>query len=362
MLVEDWFCWQLLEATPDAMIIVDQTGTITVVNSQTEHVFGYTRTELLGQPIEMLVPERFRGQHPAHREAYFREPRMREIGPGTGMELYGLRKDGKEFPVDISLSPFQTTKGLWAISSIRDITQRKQLEHQVQERTVELQRSNQELKEFAYVAAHDLQEPLRKVVGYTQLLAEMYKGKLDQDADEFIAYAVDGATRMQTLIMNLLEYSRVGRKGKAFAATSCDSVLDLALANLREVVTESGAEVAREPLPVVNGDEGQLVQLFQNLLGNAIKFHGDQVPLVQVRAERKGDEWLFSVRDQGIGIDPKYAERIFVIFQRLHNRTEYPGTGIGLAICRKVVDRHGGRIWVESQLGHGSVFFFTLPA
>jgi light-regulated signal transduction histidine kinase (bacteriophytochrome) len=199
------------------------------------------------------------------------------------------------------------------------------------------------------------------VSSYTQLLARRYKGRLDADADDFIAYAVDGAYRMQRLINDLLAYSRVGTRGKEFEPTDCSVFFDQALANLKVTIEESGAVVDRGPLPTVMADKLQIGQLLQNLIGNAIKYHGDEPPRVHVSAEQKGNEWVFSVRDNGIGIDPQFAERIFVIFQRLHNREEYPGTGIGLAICKKIVERHGGRIWLESQVGTGATFYFTIP-
>ncbi|HKP00677.1 MAG TPA: ATP-binding protein [Nitrospiraceae bacterium] len=252
--------------------------------------------------------------------------------------------------------------GMWASWRLardnRDLAQsRKALEESIEE----LARSNADLQQFAYVASHDLKEPLRMVASYTQLLARRYKGKLDSDADEFIRYAVDGANRMQLLINDLLTYSRVTVQDKVFEEVDCNSVLEEVLSDLRVAVEESRAVVTRDPLPRVMADRVQLGQLFQNLIGNAIKFHGKEAPQVYVSAERRPTEWLFSVRDNGVGLDPEYAERIFVIFQRLHNREEYPGTGIGLAICKKIVERHGGRIWVVSQTGQGATFHFTLP-
>ncbi len=225
----------------------------------------------------------------------------------------------------------------------------------------ELARSNSDLQQFAYVASHDLQEPLRMVASYTQLLAKRYKGKLDQDADEFIAFAVNGANRMQALIQDLLAFSRVDTQGQHFEPTSVETLFGYALDNLKGGIEESGAVVTHDPLPTVKGDERQLLHLLQNLLSNAIKFRKQDPPLVHISAEKRDREWLFSVRDNGIGIDPQYAERIFVIFQRLHTNAEYPGTGIGLSLCKKIVERHGGRIWMESQLGQGAAFFFTLP-
>lgn len=252
--------------------------------------------------------------------------------------------------------------GVWAswnlVREQRDLVRAQQ---SLEESIAELARSNADLQQFAYVASHDLQEPLRMVASYTQLLARRYKGKLDSDADEFIGYAVDGASRMQRLINDLLAYSRVTAQDKVFERVDCNGLVEEVLSNLRVAVEENRAVVTHDPLPTVMADGGQLGQLFQNLIGNAIKFRGKEPPKVYVSAERRTGEWLFSVRDNGVGVDPQYAERIFVIFQRLHNREEYPGTGMGLAICKKIVERHGGRIWVVSQTGQGATFHFTLP-
>ena len=228
-----------------------------------------------------------------------------------------------------------------------------------------LARSNADLERFAYIASHDLKEPLRMVMSFTKLLAKRYKDRLDTDAEQFIGFAVDGAERMEQLIQDLLTYSRVSVADKQFQPVDCQAAFTLALINLKTAIEESGATVTRGPLPVVPGDHTQLAQLFQNLIGNAVKYRSEAPPTVHVSATRRtvpddSDEWLFSVRDNGIGIDPQYAERIFVIFQRLHGREQYPGTGVGLAICKKIVERHGGRIWVESRLGQGSTFYFTL--
>jgi light-regulated signal transduction histidine kinase (bacteriophytochrome) len=261
------------------------------------------------------------------------------------------------------LSPLGSADGVLVTAAIRNITRRKEAEALLLANVRELSRSNEELAQFAYMASHDLQEPLRMVSSYTQLLSRRYKGKLDSDADEFIAFAVDGANRMQQLIRDLLTYSRVGTEGEKLLATSSESALQVALLNLRVATEEKGALVTHDALPPVLADETQLVQLFQNLVGNAIKYQGAGIPRVHVSAAREGAEnWLFSVKDNGIGIEPRYFEKIFGVFQRLHKRDEFAGTGIGLAICKKIVDRHGGSISVASEPGKGSTFCFTLAA
>jgi signal transduction histidine kinase len=240
--------------------------------------------------------------------------------------------------------------------------ERKRAQDDLAQKAEELARSNKELEQFAYVASHDLQEPLRMVAAYTQLLAERYHGKLDEQADKYINYAVDGAKRMQTLIQDLLAFSRVGRQGCDLALTDTNTVVERALANLQAAIRESGALVKHDHLPVVMANASQMTQVFQNLIGNAIKFRRAETLTVQISAEQQGEEWIFSVADNGIGIAPQYSQDIFVIFKRLHTRAEYPGNGIGLAICRKIIEQHGGRIWVTSQEGHGSTFCFSLRA
>jgi light-regulated signal transduction histidine kinase (bacteriophytochrome) len=246
---------------------------------------------------------------------------------------------------------------------MRDITERKKAEEALMKTMAELRRSNDELGQFAYVASHDLQEPLRMVASYSQLLAKRYKGRLDSDADEFIGYAVDGCNRMQGLIQDLLSYSRAGASGETLRKISSENALASALKNLRSIIEDNGAVVTHDPLPAMVTNEAQLVQVFQNLVGNALKYRSVEPPQVHVSAMKNGgNEWIFSVRDNGLGIEPRYFERIFVLFQRLHGQTEFEGTGIGLAVCKKIVDRLGGRIWVESEPQKGSTFYFALPA
>jgi PAS domain S-box-containing protein len=341
------------------MVITNQQGEIVLVNAQTETLFGYQREELFGQHVEILLPERFRSQHRGYRVGYFTNPSTRPMG--ETMELYGQHKDGHAFPVEISLSPLRTAEGLLVSSAIRDITERRRAEEALQRTTTELARSNAELAQFASVVSHDLQEPLRTVAGFVQLLAQHYTGQLDAKADEFIAFTVDGVKRMQMLIQDLLEYSRVGTRGESSQPIDCVAVLQRVLASLASTIHETHARVTHDPLPIVHGEAAQLTRLLQNLIGNALKYRSERAPHVHISAQPQGQVWLFAVQDNGIGFDPHYAERIFGIFQRLHTRENYPGTGIGLAICRKIVEYHGGRIWAEGRPGEGATFYFTLP-
>ena len=349
----------LLEAAPDAMVVVNQGGAIVLLNVQAEKQFGYSRDELIGQKVKNIIPEGFAERLVADALRSVEEALAQQIG--TGIELTGRRKDRSEFPIEIMLSPLESAEGILVTAAVRDITTRKKAEANLLNKMEELNRSNEELGQFAYIASHDLQEPLRMVASYTQLLSRRYKGKLDSDADEFIAFAVDGASRMQRLIQDLLAYSRVGTKGRDLLDISSEDALQQALLNLRGAIEEKGALVTHDPLPSVLADEMQLIQLFQNLVGNAIKYQSSGIPKIHISAAKNGDkQWTFSVKDNGLGIDSQYFEKIFGMFQRLHKREEFAGTGIGLAICKKIVERHGGNISVESEPGHGSTFRFAL--
>ena len=344
----------IINISSDAIVSVDADQRIITFNRGAETIFGYTASEAMGQPLDILIPERYRPDHRAHVEAFGRGPvaarRMGERG-----QIIGRRKSGETFQADASISRLEVGGRRIYTAVLRDVTERVRAEQ-------ELARSNAELEQFAYVASHDLQEPLRMVASYTQLLARRYGDKLDDDAREFIAFAVDGVTRMQALINDLLAFSRVGTRGEAPERTDTAAIVDRVLLNLGPAIEEGGAAVTRDELPVVYADPGQLNQVFQNLIANALKFRQpDEPPRVHVSARRDAGEWIFSVSDNGIGISPEFADRIFVLFQRLHSRSEYPGTGIGLAICKKVVERHGGRIWVESEPGRGTTFLFTIP-
>ena len=246
-------------------------------------------------------------------------------------------------------------------SLLSEITKRKQSEEELKNTSVELARSNAELKQFAHAASHDLQEPLRTIAGFVKLLEQRYKNKLDEKADEFIDFIVEGAKRMQTIINDLLTYSQVDTSRKKIEPVDLNKLIDRALIDLQAAITENNAKVTYDLLPTVTADPVQLNRLFQNLIGNAVKFKGNKPPVIHIAGKEKADEWIFSVRDNGIGINPQYFQRIFAIFQRLHTRAEYPGTGIGLTICKKIVEVLGGKIWVESEQGKGSIFYFTIP-
>jgi PAS domain S-box-containing protein len=482
--------------------VTDRAGTIVLTNARTEELFGYRREELLGQPVEILIPERFRAGHVAHRAAFAASPRVRPMG--AGVELFGRTKAGAEIPVEISLSPLQTEHGPLVTAVIRDVTRRKreeakfrtlvetipavtfiapldesvpefyvspqiehllgfsqkewledpvlwhrqlhpddrdrwnvqfaptcaagtafhsvyrfvakdgrvvwvhgtaqmvrggdgqpqflqgvafdvtaikeaeealrnlnaELERRVRERTeevarsmAELQETTQELEQFAYVASHDLREPLRSLVNFPQLFIKHHGGQLEPQSAELINRIANAAGRMRRLIDNLAHYSRVLRRDRAFVPVDCAAVVQEARANLQAALEESAAELTVGELPTVLGTPQQLMLLYQNLISNAVKFRAaDRPARVEVGARRQGDDWLLWVRDNGIGIEAKYLKRIFGLGERLHSTSKYAGTGFGLAICEKIVAGHGGRIWVESEPGQGSTFFFTLPA
>jgi len=341
--------------------VLDAEKNLVIWNKAAENISGYSRKEVVGHDKiwEWLYPdEEYRKEVVERVAAIIQKGKVDE-----DFETRIQRKDGQVRTISWNSRNLLDEKGnpIGSIALGRDITEQKKAKEKLREKSEELARSNSELEQFAYVASHDLQEPLRMVSSYVQLLEQRYKDKLDSDADEFITYAVDGASRMHRMINGLLEYSRLNTRGKAFRPTDSRAVLDHALANLGAVIEESGVVVTSNSLPTVMADDVQLTQLFQNLISNAIKFHGEAPPRIDVSAEKKSKKWVFSFRDNGIGIQSEYAERIFQMFQRLHSRQDYPGTGIGLAICKKIVERHGGRIWVESQPGKGSTFCFTIP-
>ncbi|OGW56172.1 MAG: hypothetical protein A2Y81_01635 [Nitrospirae bacterium RBG_13_43_8] len=355
---------------------LDRDGRFVRINDTELRWLGYNRDEVVGKMkfSDIITADSLRTF-----EMNF--PIFKTHGWIRDLEFEMMRKDGTILPVLLNASAIRDNNGNYVMSrsTVYDITERKRaeealrkhrehLEELVEQRTAELKnmadeltRSNEDLKEFAYVVSHDLKEPLQVIKGFMRLFEKRYKEKLDEKADQLIRFTIDGAERMQELIKGLLEYSQVGTKGKEFKPTDCSLTLNNAVSNLKVSLDESEGVVTHDTLPTIMADAIQLSSLFQNLIGNAIKFRGAEAPRIHISAERKRDEWLFSVRDNGIGIDPEFADRIFDVFQRLHSSDEYPGTGIGLAICKKIVEHHGGRIWVESEPGKGATFYFTIP-
>ncbi len=358
----------VMDSAPDAMVITDAKGRVQMANLQAEKLFGYTRPEFVDRDLAtMLVGRAIPGEEPVKdgpSDRMAEDQAFRDLR-SVGAKFDGVRKDGGSFPLDLSRSPLEVGDEHLVITTLRDRTDRENAEEAMRKFSLDLARSNAELERFAYVASHDLQEPLRMVSSYTQLLSKRYKGKLDSNADEFINYAVDGASRMQKLINDLLALSRVGTQAKPSEPVDTAVTLARVLSDMQTTIETAHAVIIKpDHLPTVMADGTQVHQLFQNLIGNALKFKGEATPRVEITVEpvEDGTFWQFSFRDNGIGIEPQYFERIFIIFQRLHSKESYPGTGIGLAICKKIVERHGGKLWVDSKVGAGTTFFFTLPA
>jgi len=350
----------IVNTVVDGIITIDARGIVGSFNPAAEKIFGYRANEVIGNNIRMLMPEPYRSEHDGYLARYAAGGEPRIIG--TGREVKGLRKDGAVIPIELAVSETRMSGKRRYIGSARDISERKQAELALQNTSVELERSNRDLQHFAYVASHDMQEPLRMVSSYMSLIEKRYRDKLDEDGKTFMDYAVDGARRMQEMIQSLLAFSRIQSQGRPLVETDCEDVLARVLANLSVSIMENDVTLSHDPLPVLKADSIQLVQLFQNLVSNAIKYRGSEPPCIHIAAERDNGFWRFAISDNGIGIDPQYYERIFIMFQRLHSRSEYDGAGIGLALCQRIIERHGGKIWLESEPGQGSMFYFTLPA
>lgn len=348
---------KIMENATNAIYTMDRNGCFTTANRRTCDITGYPIEELIGLPWASMVSDSTHLQHLFVRFTDTIEGRE----PLSNYEVPLRRKDGSVVLITFSIAPLSRDGEVFGVvGAAEDITARKRNEVELQSRAAELARSNEELEQFAYVASHDLQEPLRTVSGFAQLLSKRYTGQIGPEADEYIGYVTSGVQRMKSLIEDLLAYSRVSREANAGAVIDLNRAAQTALANVHGVMTAAGAEVRLGPLPMVRANERQMVQLFQNLIGNAVKFRTDDPPLVEIGAEPQGDHWLITVRDNGIGIDPKHAEQVFGLFQRLHGRDKYAGNGIGLTICKKIVDLHHGRIWVEPG-EPGTRFRFTLP-
>ena len=346
-----------VEQSPSAVVITDVNGNIEYVNQKFSRLTGYAAEEVIGQNPRILKSDNTRPE--TYKELW--------EAITSGKEWYGIfcnkKKSGELFWESTYISPIRDTDGTIThyIALKEDITDKKLADEKLEYMMADIQRSNKELEQFAYVASHDLQEPLRMVASYMQLLQRRYKDKFDNDANDFINYAVDGSKRMQELIHDLLAYSRVGLPGREFEQIDIETVLDRAIRNLGMSIKDSGAVVTHDSMPTMFADGIQITQLFQNLISNSIKYYNEAPPRIHISAKQNKKAVTFSVSDNGIGIDPQYYERIFTIFQRLHSKEKYSGTGIGLAICKKIVERHHGKIWVESLPGEGSTFYFTIP-
>jgi PAS domain S-box-containing protein len=351
----------VFEAAPNGIVVVDAAGKIVLVNRQAEALFGYNREEFLGLGIEDLLPERARQGHAGLRAAYQGAPTER--GMGVGRELRARRRDGSEFPVEVGLTPVETPDGPVVVSSVVDITERTRTQEALRRYAEELERSNAELRNFAYVASHDLQEPLRKITAFGERLRAHAAAELDERARDYLQRMTDASLRMQGLIGDLLAFSRVQEHRSE--PVDLDEVLRAVREDLEIAVAESAARIAvPRPLPRIEADPSQMRQLFQNLLSNAIKFrkpgHPPEIEVVW-EEDADGATVRIEVRDRGIGFEPRHAERIFGIFQRLHGRTEYPGTGVGLAICRKIAELHRGSVTAVGVPGEGATFRVELP-
>jgi PAS domain S-box-containing protein len=369
LLPVDLFCSGIFEAAPDGVLVSDERGQIVFANPQAANIFGYTVAELLQVSIDQLVPKALRSQHQNLRKLYFDDPHKRPMG--IGLDLIAEKKDGQTVSVEISLSAFKVRDEPCVISIVRDVTTARELSRELQRNNLELKRSNEDLDQFAAIASHDLQEPLRMIGGYAQLLERRYQGQLDTAGLEYLEFILEGVKRLQQLIQDLLSYSRITSKPRPFGPVNLQEVISQVTANLQFLIAEKKAKLDLPPegLPMVFGDQVQMTQLFQNLVANSLKFC-NTTPHVTVAAHLDGHFWTFAVEDNGIGIPAEFRDKVFGIFQRLHTREAYPGTGVGLAICKRIIERHGGTIWItegkanadNSALGVGTIFLFTLPA
>jgi PAS domain S-box-containing protein len=349
----------IMNSALDAIVCIDTDGCIIIWNPQAEKIFGFTETEVMGRRLsETIIPEQYRALHEVGLKRYL------NTRQGTLLnklfEVSALHQNGNEFPIELTIIPMRLQEHDFFCAFIRDITERREAEARQNEYAQALKRKNIELEQFAYVASHDLQEPLRTVSGFVELLKRHYKEQTDENVIKYINYITDASDRMRRLVQDLLDYSRLGRE-RILEPIDCNNLVQQVLSDLTMAIQESKAVINIDPLPVILGYSTEMKQLFQNLLSNSLKFRKPgEPPVINISVMPREDHWQFSVNDNGIGIDEKYWERIFVIFQRLHTKNEYEGTGIGLAHCKKITELHSGKIWVDSKPGEGATFYFTI--
>ncbi|GGL07030.1 hypothetical protein GCM10012284_46520 [Mangrovihabitans endophyticus] len=349
----------VFEASSTALLIVDGAGRVESANREALQMFGYPREEFIGRTVDHLVPTASRGSHADHQRQFLADPQARVMG--RGRDLTAVRRDGTEFPVEIGLSPVHLSSGVSVVASVINLSDRVRTQRLLEDKNADLERSNRELQDFAHVASHDLQEPLRMVVNYTELLASRYQGNLDERADRYIGFIIEGGHRMRQLIKGLLVYSRAGSCGLNMRPIDLSQVVSNVLCDLQSSISETGTEIEVGALPVVAADATQLRQVLQNLISNAIKFRGTAAPSIHISSRAEAGEWVISIADNGKGFDQDYSEQIFLMFRRLHGIGEYEGSGIGLAVVRRTMERHGGRVWCESQPGVGTTFHLAFP-
>ena len=358
----------LLESAPDSIVIVDANGIIQLVNAQTEKLFGYSRDELVNQAIEILIPERFQPSHCGHRDNFARAPHARSMG--VGLELYGRRKDGTEFPVEVSLAPLAAPSGLLVSSAIRDITNRRHVEQHIQrlnlelnQKVAELTTANRELESFSYSVSHDLRAPLRHIDGFARILKEEFSSGIPEEGQRYLSRIVDGATHMGHLVDDMLNLAKIGRRELLRTTSSLDDLVREVVAELCEQGPTRPIEWKVGSLPDASCDSGLMKIVFTNLLANAVKFTRMRGrALIEIGVQESRGATVFFVKDNGVGFDMKYADKLFGVFQRLHREEDFEGTGVGLAIVQRIIHRHGGEIWVDSKLDQGATFYFTLSA
>ena len=349
----------LLEGASTPIVGVNSQGLIVLVNAATERLFGYTREELLNRPLETLVPERFGEAHRGHRARYATQPSTRPMG--LCMDLFGRRKDGSEVPVEISLSPAETQEGLLVMAIIIDISRRKQAEEQLQRRAAELQAVNAELEAFTYSVSHDLRAPLRHIDGFSKLLMDGHSSELTEEARDYVATIRESTKEMSQLVDDLLNLARIGRRELSLQVTGLKTLVEGVVSNLKAGNTSRAIDWKFQPLPFVECDPSLMKQVFINLLSNAVKFTRQRdLAVIEVGSFQQDNQSVIFVRDNGVGFDMKYVGKLFAVFQRLHRQEDFEGTGIGLAIVHRVIQKHGGRVWAEGELNKGAVFYFTL--